>query len=97
VPVRERAKVQAVLRGLRRCGLDGGARPSAVGKRIQAWAAAHHRAALDAAWAQITDGCDVKLGDSDVQLIATWIFNDREVGRGGTAAELYSRIHDLDA
>jgi len=68
-----------------------------VGRRIQAWAAAHHRDALDAAWAQITVGCEVALGDADVQLIATWIFNDRELEGGATAAELYSRLDDLDA
>jgi hypothetical protein len=70
---------------------------AAVGKRIQVWAAAHHRDALNAAWTQITAGCDDALGDADVQLIATWIFNDRELEGGGTAAELYSRLHGLDA
>jgi hypothetical protein len=33
----------------------------------------------------------------DVQLIAAWIFNDRELPGGGTAAECYSRLDDLDA
>jgi hypothetical protein len=70
---------------------------AAVGKRIQVWAAAHHRDALDAAWAQMTAGCDVALSDVDVQLIAAWIFNDRELSGGETAAELYSRLDGLDA
>jgi hypothetical protein len=67
-----------------------------VGKRIQAWAGEHHRDALDAAWAQITDGRELALGEVDVQLIADWIFNDRELAGGATAAELYSRLDDLD-
>jgi hypothetical protein len=71
---------------------------AAVGKRIQAWAGEHHRDALDAAWAEITGGReDVALGAVDVQLVAAWIFNDRELPGGGTAAERYSRLDDLDA
>jgi hypothetical protein len=71
---------------------------AAVGKRIQAWAGEHHRDALDAAWAEITGGReDAALGEVDVQLIAAWIFNDRELPGGGTAAECYSRLDDLDA
>jgi hypothetical protein len=71
---------------------------AAVGERIQAWAGEHHRDALDAAWAEITAGReDVALGDVDVQLIAAWIFNDRALSGGRTAAERYSRLDDLDA
>jgi integrase len=70
---------------------------AAVGKRIQAWAGEHHRDALDAAWAEITGGReDAALGEVDVQLIAAWIFNDRELPGGGTAAERYSRLDDLE-
>jgi hypothetical protein len=39
----------------------------------------------------------VALGDVDVQLIAAWIFNDRDLSGEGTAAERYSRLADLDA
>jgi hypothetical protein len=66
---------------------------AAVGERIQSWAGEHHRGALDAAWAEITGGReDVALGAVDLQLIAAWIFNDRELPGGGTAAERYSRL-----
>jgi hypothetical protein len=71
---------------------------AAVGKRIQAWAGEHHRDALDAAWAEITAGReDVALGEVDVQLIAAWILNDHDLSGGGTAAERYSRLGDLDS
>lgn len=70
---------------------------AAVGQRIQAWAGEHHRDALDVAWAEITGGREVALGEVDVQLVATWIFNDRELRGGGTPAERYSRLDDLDA
>jgi len=70
---------------------------AAVGKRIQAWAAVHHRDALDAAWAEITAEREVALGDVDVELIAAWIFNDSELDGGETAAGLYSRLDELDA
>lgn len=68
-----------------------------VGKRIQAWAGEHHRDALDAAWVAITGGREAALGEVDVQLIAAWIFNDLELAGGGTAAERYARLDDLDA
>jgi hypothetical protein len=71
---------------------------AAVGKRIQAWAGEHHRDALKTAWAEITAGQeDAALGDVDVQLIVSWIFNDRELPGGGTAAEHYSQLDGLDA
>jgi hypothetical protein len=70
---------------------------AAVGKRIQAWAGEHHRDALGAAWAEITAGReDVGLGDVDIQLIAAWIFSDRELPGGGTAAERYCELDHLD-
>ena len=71
---------------------------AAVGKRIQAWAAEAHRDALEAAWAQITGARDdAALGEVDVQLISSWIYNDYELPGGGTAAERYSRLDGLAA
>ena len=71
---------------------------TAVGKRIQARAGEHDRDALETAWAEITAGREqATLGEVDVQLIAAWIFSDRELPGGGTAAERYSRLDDLDA
>jgi hypothetical protein len=71
---------------------------AAVAKRIQAWAGEHHRDALEMAWAEVTAGQeDARLGDVDVQLISSWIFNDYELPGGGTAAERYSQLDDLDA
>lgn len=37
------------------------------------------------------------LGDVDVQLIGSWMFNDRELPGGGTAAERYAGRDDLPA
>jgi hypothetical protein len=71
---------------------------NAVGKRIQAWAFEHHGDAMQAALAELTaGGQDVVLGDADLQLVATWMLNDRELAGGGTPAQRYARRDDIHA
>jgi SEC-C motif len=68
----------------------------AVGRRIQAWAFEHHGEAMRDAFAEITSGyADRVLGDSDLQLIGSWMFNDRQLRDGGTVAERYAQRDDL--
>lgn len=70
----------------------------AVGRRIEAWAFEHHREAMRDAFAQISSGhADRVLGDIDLQLIASWMLNDRRLPDGGTAAERYAQRDDLAA
>lgn len=50
------------------------------------------------AFAEITSGCaDRVLGELDVQLIGSWMFNDRQLPGGGTVAERYAGRDDLPA
>lgn len=71
---------------------------SAVGKRIQAWAFEQFPEAMNTAWDEITAGReDAVLSAGDVQLIATWMFNDRELAGGGSVAQRYARRDDLSA
>lgn len=50
------------------------------------------------AFAEITSGfADCVLGDLDLQLIGSWMFNDRQLPDGGTAADRYARRDDLPA
>ena len=70
----------------------------AVGRRIQAWAFKHHGDAMRDAFAEITSGsADRVLGEVDVQLVGSWMFNDRQLPDGGTAAERYAGRDDLPA
>ena len=70
----------------------------AVGRRIQAWAREHHREAMRDAFAEITSGfADRVLGDIDLQLIASWMHNDRQLPGGETPAERYAQRDDLPA
>lgn len=70
----------------------------AVGRRIQAWAFEHHGNAMRDAFAEITSGsADRVLGELDVQLVGSWMFNDRQLPDGGTAAERYAGRDDLPA
>lgn len=90
-------------RKFKRCCADAVANPALtarkhdrVGARIQAWALEHHRAEMQAAFEEITAGHkDAVLGDVDVQLIASWMHNDRELPGGGTAAQRYAARRDL--
>jgi hypothetical protein len=90
-------------RKFKRCCADALDNPAAtarkhdaVGTRIQAWAFEHHRAAMQAALEEITaDREDVVLGDVDLQLVASWMLNDRELPDGGTAAQGYAERQDL--
>lgn len=69
---------------------------SGVGKRLQAWAFEEFPEAMNAAWHEITTGReDAVLGGGDVQLIATWMFNDRELPGGGSVAARYAQRDDL--
>lgn len=45
----------------------------------------------------ITDPDGVTLGDLDVQLVALWQLNDRELPGGGTPAERYAKLPGLGA
>jgi len=50
------------------------------------------------AFAEITSGfADCVLGELDLQLIGSWMFNDRQLVDGGTAAERYAQRDDLPA
>ncbi|MGB0092526.1 MAG: SEC-C domain-containing protein [Solirubrobacteraceae bacterium] len=90
-------------RKFKRCCADALGNPAVtarkhdrVGARIQAWAFEHHRAEMQAALEEITAGHeDVVLGDVDLQLIASWMHNDRELPGGGTAAQRYAGRQDL--
>jgi SEC-C motif len=92
-------------RKFKRCCADAFEHPrrisqqhDAVGRRIQAWAFEHHGEAMRDAFAEITSGfADCVLGDLDLQLIGSWMFNDRQLPDGGTAADRYARRDDLPA
>ena len=67
-----------------------------VGTRIQAWAFEHYDAEAQAAVEEIMAGReDAVLGAVDLQLVASWVFNDRELPGGGTAAQRYAVRQDL--
>ena len=69
-----------------------------MGRRIQAWAFDHHCEAMCEAFEEITSGySDRVLGEVDVQLIASWMLNDRRLPGGGTPAERYAQRDDLPA
>lgn len=68
----------------------------AVGDRIQDWAYANHRDEMDAAFDELVgDPRDVVFGDAEIQLIASWQLNDRELPGGGTPAQRYARLAGL--
>jgi hypothetical protein len=53
---------------------------------------------MNEAWEQITaGGKHAVLDEVDVQVIASWMFNDFELRGGGTVAERYARREDLAA
>ncbi len=67
-----------------------------VGARIQAWAFEHYDAEVQAAVQEIMAGReDAVLGAVDLQLVASWILNDRELPGGGTASQRYAARQDL--
>lgn len=69
-----------------------------MGRRIQALAFDHHGEAMCEAFEEITSGySDRVLGEVDVQLIASWMLNDRRLAGGGTPAERYAQRDDLPA
>ncbi len=70
----------------------------AVGNRIQQWAYAHHRDEMDAALRELVgDPRGMVFGDTDLQLLASWQLNDRELPGGGTPAQRYMRLAGLTA
>jgi hypothetical protein len=70
----------------------------AVGDRIQAWAYAQHRDEMDAALRELVrNPSGVVFDDTDLQLIASWQLNDRELPGGGTPAQRYARLAQLTA
>jgi hypothetical protein len=91
-------------RKFKRCCADALGNPAVVarkhdrvGARIQAWAFENHRAEMQAALKEITAGHeDLVLGGVDVQLIGSWMHNDRELPGGGTAAQRYAGRRGLD-
>jgi hypothetical protein len=91
-------------RKFKRCCAEAFENPAAisrkhdkVGARIQEWAGEHHDAEIQAALEEIIAGReDLVLSHVDVQLIGSWLYNDRELADGGTAAQRYAARQDLD-
>jgi hypothetical protein len=68
----------------------------AVGDRIQKWAYANHRDEMDAALDELVgDLGGLVFDDADIQLLASWQLNDRELAGGGTPAQRYARLAGL--
>lgn len=68
----------------------------AVGDRIQQWTFAHHGDEMDAALRELVgDPRGVVFGDTDIQLLASWQLNDRELPGGGTPAQHYAELAGL--
>jgi hypothetical protein len=68
----------------------------AVGDRIQQWAYANHPDEMDAALRELVgDPAGLVFGDTDLQFLASWQLNDRELPGGGTPAERYARLAGL--
>jgi len=68
----------------------------AVGDRIQQWAYANHPDEMNAALDELVgDPSALVFGDTDIQLIASWQLNDRELPGGGTPAQRYARLAEL--
>lgn len=69
---------------------------TAVGLRIQRWAAEEFRGEMRAAL-PVFFGERRAANDEDLALLALWFHNDREVAGGGTPAERYAARPELDA
>jgi hypothetical protein len=70
----------------------------AVGDRIQQWAHANHRDEMNAALRELVgDPSGLVFGDIDIQLMASWQLNDRELVGGGTPAQRYAELAGLTA
>jgi hypothetical protein len=68
----------------------------AVGDRIQEWAYANHPDEMNAALDELVgDPSALVFGDTDIQLIASWQLNDRELPGGGTPVQRYARLAAL--
>jgi hypothetical protein len=68
----------------------------AVGDRIQQWAYAHHPDEMDVGLRELVgDRRRLVFGDTDVQLLASWQLNDRELPGGDTPAQRYAALDGL--
>ena len=68
----------------------------AAGDRIQQWAYANHPDEMDAALRELVgDPSGLIVGDTDIQLIASWQLNDRELPGGGTPAQRYAELDGI--
>lgn len=68
----------------------------AVGDRVQEWAYAHHPSEMDASLDELVgDPRGLVFGDTDLQLVASWQLNDRELAGGGTPAQRYAELEGL--
>jgi hypothetical protein len=67
----------------------------AVGRRIEDWSSEVFGAEMGAALDEFGVNQDRVMGDDDVQILATWFHNDRELAGGGTPAERYAARGDL--
>ena len=68
----------------------------AVGDRIQEWAHANHPDEMSAALSELVgDPHEVVFGDTDLQLVASWQLNARELPGGGTPAQRYAGLAGL--
>ena len=65
----------------------------AVGARIQEWAYANRSDEMDATLRELVgDPSGVVFGDTDLQLLASWQLNDRELSGCGTPAQRYAEL-----
>lgn len=68
----------------------------AVGDRIQQWAYEHHRDEMNAALDELVGNPrGLVFGDTEIQLLASWQLNDRELTGGGTPAQRYAQLAEL--
>jgi hypothetical protein len=68
----------------------------AVGDRILQWAYASHPDEMNAALDELVgDPSALVFGDADVQLLASWQLNNRELPGGGTPAQRYAELDGL--
>jgi SEC-C motif len=68
----------------------------AVGARIQEWAYANRPDEMDATLRELVgDPSGVVFGDTDLQLLASWQLNDRELSGCGTPAQRYAQLPGL--
>jgi hypothetical protein len=68
----------------------------AVGDRIQQWAYANHPDEMDAALGELVgDPSGPVFGEPDIQPMASWQLNDRELPGGGTPEDAGQQVVDV--